>query len=73
MGTLCAHFLLQFYVDSFETSQVFLVMFLDSSYLVIVTPIKFTFSEIPHYSKKFLAGDISSPNLLVFLKLKQVS
>ena len=23
MGTLCAHLLLQFYIDSFETSQVF--------------------------------------------------
>ena len=79
MGTLCAQLLLQFYADSFETSQVFwswsedvhvvwilssdyilsffcnlnlvffqallLSTYVDSMYLVRVTPINFTFSD----------------------------
>ena len=72
VGTLCAQLLLQFYIDSFETSQVFCtwsedmhVVWIYSSdyFLTLFPPV-----ELSHFSDIFttiMAGDINSLNLLV--------
>ena len=54
MGTLCAHLLLQFYIDSFETSQLFctwsedmhMVSILSSDYFLSL----FLQVELSHFS-----------------------
>ena len=46
--------------------------YVDSMYLVRVTPINFTFSDDSLFLKKFLAGDINSLNLLVHYTFSSV-
>ena len=66
MGILCTQLLLQFYVNRFQTLQVFLSWSEDMHVVWIYSSDQFFSLLIFHISKKkYKAGDINSLNLFV--------